>query len=304
VNESRSRGDDLNRAVLYMVAAAALIPLLNASAKYLAATYPILEIAWARYAGHFIYMLLFFFPGRGLRLLACSRPGLQLLRSTLLCISTVIFITGLPYVPLATAAAISFTGPFIVTALAPLVLGERVGPRRWLAVAIGFAGALVVVQPGMEGTNTAALLFFGSAFASAIYQLLTRKLAAHDPAETSITYIALAGFILTSLPLPFIWMTPQSWLDATLFLGLGLFGGFGHYFLVRAYEIAPAPFVSPFNYLQLIGAALLGFVVFGQLPDIFVWTGAAIIAGSGIFMLYAERRAAAPKAAPRLSPGE
>src|SRR3954466_2213945 len=111
-------GDDLNRAVLYMMAAAVLIPLLNASAKYLAVTYPVLEVAWARYAGHFIYMLLFFLPQRGIRILACSRPALQLLRSTLLCISTVIFVTGLPYVPLATASAISFTGPFIVTALA------------------------------------------------------------------------------------------------------------------------------------------------------------------------------------------
>jgi drug/metabolite transporter (DMT)-like permease len=305
VGEAQRRGDDLNRAVLYMIAAAVLIPLLNASAKYLAQTYPTLEIAWARYAGHFIYMFLFFVPRRGLRILACSRPGLQLLRSTLLCISTVIFITGLPYVPLATAASISFTGPFMVTALAPLVLGERVGPLRWLAVAIGLLGALVVVRPGMEGTSAAAFLFFGSAFASALYQLLTRKLAAHDRAETSITYIALAGFILTTIPLPFIWETPRSGLDALLFLSLGLFGGFGHYFLVRAYEIAPAPFVSPFNYLQLIGAALLGFVVFGQLPDAFVWLGAAVIAGSGIFILYAERRKPAPvAAAPRLSPGE
>ena len=138
-----------------------------------------------------------------------------------------------------------------------------------------------------------------------MYQLLTRKLAAHDSAETSITYIALAGFVLTTIPLPFVWKTPVSWHDALLFFGLGLFGGFGHYFIVRAYEIAPAPFVSPFNYLQLIGAALLGFVVFGQLPDVFVWCGAAIIAGSGIAMLYVERRGrTAAKTAPRLSPGE
>jgi drug/metabolite transporter (DMT)-like permease len=305
LSEEQRRGDDLDRAVLYMMAAAVLIPLLNASAKYLAETYPVLEVAWARYAGHFIYMLLFFLPQRGIRILACSRPALQLLRSTLLCISTVIFVTGLPYVPLATASAISFTGPFIVTALAPLVLGERVGPKRWAAVAIGFLGALVVVRPGTAGMNTAALLFFGSAFFSAMYQLLTRKLAAHDSAETSITYIALAGFVLTTIPLPFVWKTPVSWHDALLFFGLGLFGGFGHYFIVRAYEIAPAPFVSPFNYLQLIGAALLGFVVFGQLPDVFVWCGAAIIAGSGIAMLYVERRGrTAAKTAPRLSPGE
>src|SRR5215208_453974 len=200
LSEEQRRGDDLNRAVLYITAAAVLIPLLNASAKYLAVTYPVLEVAWARYAGHFIYMLLFFLPQRGIRILACSRPALQLLRSTLLCISTVIFVTGLPYVPLATAAAISFTGPFIVTALAPLVLGERVGPKRWAAVAIGFVGALVVVRPGTAGMNTAALLFFGSALFSAMYQLLTRKLAAHDSAETSITYIALAGFVLTTIP--------------------------------------------------------------------------------------------------------
>lgn len=305
MSEPQRRGDDLNRAVLYMIAAAVLIPLLNASAKYLAATYPILEIAWARYAGHFIYMLVVFAPRRGLRLLACSRPGLQLVRSTLLCASTLIFIAGLRHVPLATATSISFTGPFIVTALAPLLLGERVGAWRWLAVAVGFLGAMVVVRPGVEGTNAAALLFFGSALFSALYQLLTRKLAAHDPAETSITYIALAGFVLTTLPLPFIWETPRSLVDVGLFLSLGLFGGFGHYFIVRAYELAPAPFVSPFNYAQLIGAAALGFVVFGQLPDLFVWLGAAIIAASGIFMLYAERRSSrTAKAAPRLSPGE
>jgi drug/metabolite transporter (DMT)-like permease len=300
VNEERRRGDDLNRAVLYMVAAAGLIPLLNASAKYLAQSYPILEIAWARYAGHFVYMLVVFAPRRGLRLLVCSRPGLQLLRSTLLCISTLIFIAGLRYVPLPTATAISFTGPFIVTALAPLLLGERVGPWRWLAVAVGFGGAMIVVRPGAAGTNTAAFLFFASAFFSALYQLLTRKLAAHDPAETSITYIALAGFVLTTIPLPFIWETPRAWSDALLFLGLGLFGGFGHYFLVRAFEIAPAPFVAPFNYLQLIGAALLGFVVFGHFPDAFVWIGAGVIAASGIFMLYVERRAVGAKSAPRL----
>lgn len=305
MSQPQRRGDDLNRAVLYMIAAAVLIPLLNASAKYLAASYPVLEIAWARYAGHFLYMLGAFAPRRGLRLLACSQPGLQLLRSTLLCLSTLIFIAGLRYVPLPTATAISFTGPFIVTALSPLLLGERVGPWRWLAVAIGFVGALVVVRPGMEGTDTAALLFFASAFFSALYQLLTRKLAAHDPAETSITYIALAGFVLTTIPLPFIWVTPQSWLDVLVFCGLGLFGGFGHYFIVRAYEIAPAPFVSPFNYGHLIGAALLGYLVFGQLPDLFVWIGAAIIAGSGIFMLYAERRSARlAQARSRFSPGE
>ncbi len=283
-------GDDLRRAVLYMIFTALLIPLLNASAKYLATSYPIIEITWARYAGHFFYMIIVFAPRLGSSLLATSRPFLQLVRSSLLCVSTLIFITALSAVPLTTATAISFTGPFIVTALAPPLLGERVGGRRWLFVVVGFLGALVIIRPGLGDMNPAALLVLASATFSALYQIMTRKLAALDRAETSITYIAVAGFVLTTIPLPFVWVTPRSVLDLLLFIGLGVFGGFGHYFMVRAFELAPAPFVSPFNYLGLIGAAALSVVVFGQFPDLWVWLGALIIAGSGIFMLYGERR--------------
>lgn len=288
-----SRPDDLNKAVLYMVFAASLIPMLNASAKYLTDDYSVLQITWARYAGHFVYMLMVFVPYRGLALLRSQQIPLQLLRSSLLCMATLIYITALAFVPLTTAAAISFTAPFIVTAFAPFILGERVSLRRWIAITVGFAGALIVIRPG-EGMNLAALLVFGSAASAAFYQLLSRKLAAGDPADTSITYIAVTGFLLTSLPLPFIWQTPGSVLDWVLFASLGFFGGFGHYFLVRAFEVAPAPFVSPFNYLQLAGAVLLGWVVFGQLPDMFVWLGSAIIIGSGVYILYSERAKGIP----------
>ncbi|HMB09168.1 DMT family transporter [Saliniramus sp.] len=288
-----SRPDDLNKAVLYMVFAASLIPMLNASAKYLTEDYSVLQITWARYAGHFVYMLMVFVPYRGLALLRSQQIPLQLLRSSLLCMATLIYITALAFVPLTTAAAISFTAPFIVTTFAPVILGERVSLRRWIAITVGFAGALIVIRPG-EGMNLAALLVFGSAASAAFYQLLSRKLAAGDPADTSITYIAVTGFLLTSLPLPFIWQTPGSLLDWLLFASLGFFGGFGHYFLVRAFEVAPAPFVSPFNYLQLAGAVLLGWMVFGQLPDLFVWLGSAIIIGSGVYILYSERAKGIP----------
>ena len=273
-----------------MLLVAVFIPLLNASAKYLAARYPIIQIVWARYAGHFIYMVLFFAPRLGASLLVASRPLLQLVRSMLLCISTLIFMTALAYVPLTTATAISFTGPFIVTALAPFLLGERVGWVRWLFVIVGFVGAMIILRPGTASVEPAAFLVFASAFASALYQILSRKLAAHDRAETSITYIALAGFVITTVPLPYVWVTPISLIDWLVFVGLGVFGGFGHYFMVRAFEIAPAPFVSPFNYLGLIGAAILSVMVFGQFPDVWVWAGASVIAGSGIFMLYYEHR--------------
>lgn len=292
----QGQGDNLPRAVLYMILVALLIPLLNASAKYLAVSYPVIEITWARYAGHFFYMLLAFAPRLGPSLLATSRPWMQLIRSSLLCFSTLIFITALSHVPLTTATAISFTGPFIVTALAPLLLGEPVSARRWLFVVVGFIGALVILRPGFGDVNPAGLLVLASATFSALYQIMTRKLAALERAETSIIYIALAGFVLTSIPLPFVWVTPRSFTDFMLFIGLGVFGGFGHYFMVRAFELAPAPFVSPFNYLGLIGAAILSSIVFHQLPDIWVWTGALIIAGSGVLMLYGERRTPGKKA--------
>jgi drug/metabolite transporter (DMT)-like permease len=282
--------DNLPRAVLYMLLVAILIPLLNASAKYLAIDYPIIEIVWWRYAGHFLVMILVFAPRLGTRLLAASRPVMQLVRSSLLAASTLIFMTALAYVPLTTATAISFTGPFIVTALAPFLLNERVGLVRWLFVLFGFFGALIILRPGLGQVEPAAFLVFGSALTSALYQIMSRKLASHDRAETSITYIALAGFVLTTIPLPLVWITPASLLDWVLFVSLGVFGGFGHYCWQRALEIAPAPFVSPFSYLGLIGAALLSIVVFGQFPDLWVWVGALIIAGSGIFMLYYEHR--------------
>ena len=293
----RRRTDDVGRAVLFMLLAALLIPLLNASSKYLTRHYPVIEITWARYAGHFVFMVLVFMPRRGTRLLVSRQPMLQLLRSALLCISTLIYISALAFVSLPTATAMSFTGPLIVTALAPIVLGESVGWRRWLAVGIGFLGALVVVRPGAGGVNEGAVILFASAFASALYQLLTRKLASHDPAETSITYIALAGFVLMTIPLPFVWVTPATVWDMVVFAGLGVFGGFGHYFIVRAFELAPAPVVSPFNYGQLVGAALLSYIVFSELPDAWTWVGAGIIAASGLFMLYAERRKAAGRPA-------
>lgn len=283
--------DNLPRAVAYMVLVAIFIPMLNATAKYLAEQqYPVIEIVWWRYAGHFAVMVLVFAPRLGARLLVASRPMLQMVRSSLLAAATLIFMSALAYVPLTTATAMSFTGPFIVTALAPLLLGERVGLVRWLFVIFGFLGALIILRPGLGVVEPAAFLLLGSAFTSALYQIMSRKLASHDRAETSITYIALAGFALSTPAMPFVWVTPASALHWVLFVALGVFGGFGHYFWQRALEIAPAPFVSPFSYLGLIGAALLSVVVFGTFPDIFVWIGAFIIAGSGILMLYYEHR--------------
>jgi drug/metabolite transporter (DMT)-like permease len=287
--------DNLERAVLFVVLAVLVLPIINACAKFLT-SYSVIQITWARYAGHFLFMLLIFAPRSGLDLLRTTRLPLQLTRSSLHCLSAILTFYALGFVALPTATAISFSAPLIVTALAPLVLGERVGFIRWLAVAAGFTGALVVVRPGASGQDWAVALLLANAAASAVIQLMSRKLAQHDGAVISNTYMVLVGFVLMSLPLPFVWRMPTDPLDALVFLGIGVTGGLGHYLLVRAFELAPAVFVSPFTYGQILGATLISYLVFGQLPDGWTWVGAAIIVASGLFILYWERRSKAAQA--------
>lgn len=282
--------NDYKQAVLFMALAAVFLPLLNAAIQYLAPAYPVGQLLWVRYAGHLAFMVVVFAPARGAALLASSRPGLQVARSALFCASTFLTFYALGFVPLATATVILFTSPLIVTALAPLLLRETVDRASVLAVLAGFAGALIVARPGSGALHWSAFLILGSAAASAMTQILSRKLAGHDRPETSNTYMVLVGFALASLALPFVWRWPAGWWDALLLAALGVFGGLGHYCLVRAFELAPAPFVSPFNYAQILGAALLGFLVFGQVPDLWLWSGAAVIAGSGVFILLDQQR--------------
>jgi drug/metabolite transporter (DMT)-like permease len=275
--------------VLFVVLAVLVLPIINACAKFLN-SYSVIQITWARYAGHFLFMLLVFAPRGGLDLLRSTRLPLQLIRSSLHCLSAILTFYALGFVALPTATAISFSAPLMVTALAPVVLGERVGFIRWLAVGAGFLGALVVVRPGASGQVWAVGLLLANAAASAVIQLMSRKLAQHDGAVISNTYMVLVGFVLMSLPLPFVWRMPTDPLDTLVFLGIGVAGGIGHYLLVRAFELAPAAFVSPFTYGQILGATLISYLVFGQLPDIWTWVGATIIVASGLFILCRERR--------------
>ncbi|WP_169054885.1 DMT family transporter [Azospirillum sp. TSA2s] len=278
------------QAVLLMIVTAIVIPLLNATVKYLGGRYPVAELQWLRYAGHFLFMMVVFLPRYRWALFRTRRPDLQAARSVLFCASSLIMFYALEHTPLATATAIGFTAPLMVTALAPLLLRENVGPVRLCAVVVGFVGALIVVRPGYSPLHWSAALIFLSAMTSALTQILSRKLSGQDPSATSSTYMVLLGFALSSIPVPFVWVPPADLRDAILFLALGTLGGFGHYCLVRAFEVAPAPFVAPFIYLQIFGAAALGWLAFGQLPDLWTWVGSAVIIASGIVVLLRERR--------------
>jgi drug/metabolite transporter (DMT)-like permease len=284
------RQNDALRAILLMCLGVSMFPFLNTCVKLLTAHYPVMEIVWARFTGHFLTMLAVFLPSRGWAIFRAHRPAIQMTRSFLLLGSTAFFVSAIGRVPLATASAIGFSSPIMVTALSVPLLGESVGPRRWSAVLAGFIGVLIVVRPGSGLLGPATLLLLASASCYALYQIATRQGTIHDSAETGIVYAALVGTVVTSLLLPLGFEWPHSLADAALFAGLGVFGGVGHYFVIRAFRLGPAALISPLGYLELVGSTTLGYVVFANFPDSWTWAGAGLIVASGVYIALRERR--------------
>ncbi len=293
-------GTNILRGILFMCLAATVLPVMNAFVKYLNVEYHPFAIIWARTTGHFVFVLLLFVPAMGLpALFRTQRLGLQMARAGLHLGSMLFFFTGIAFVPLAEASAITFIAPFIVTALSGPMLGEKVGVRRWSAVIVGFLGALVVTRPGSGAVPPEAVLLFGSASCYALYQILTKRVASIDKPETSVAYSCVAGTALMSLVVPFYWIWPDNWVDGALFLSLGVLGALGHYFVARAFMWGPASVISPFNYGQIAVATGLGYLMFGHLPDVWTWVGVAIIIGSGVYIAYRETRRRAERTALR-----
>ncbi len=215
---------------------------------------------------------------------------MQIGRSALMLISNLVFVMAIGRVPLATASAIGFTSPLIVTALSVPLLHESVGWRRWCAVLVGFAGALLVIRPGKGFADPAVLLLLLSSLGYALYQIATRWVSRHDNAATGIVFAALVGSLGMSLAMPFVFIMPQTLLDALLFTCLGLLGGVGHYLVIRAFQLGHAAVIAPLGYVELIGSTLLGYLIFGQFPDLWTWVGAGVIISSGAYIALRERR--------------
>ena len=180
--------------------------------------------------------------------------------------------------------------PLIVTALSVPLLREQVGMRRWSAVCVGFLGALLIIRPGSGFANPAVLLLLASALAYALYQIATRWVMAHDSPATGIIFAALIGSLGTTTALPFIFVMPQSLFDLALFVSLGCLGGLGHFLVIKAFQAAPASVIAPLGYVELIGTAILGYLIFGNFPDALTWVGALIIIASGLYIAMRERR--------------
>ena len=273
-----------------MCAASAIFPIMNAMVKHLSAELPTAEIVWARNLSHFIFVTLIFAPRRGWRLAATQRLGSQILRSCFLLGSNVFYFTAIAYVPLAEASAISFISPFLVALIAAFVLKERVGIGHWIAIGVGFVGALIIIRPGSGDLPWQAVLVLFSSTFYATYQVMTRGLAGDDSPETSVFYAAMVGSVLTTLAVPFVWQTPASLQTVIELTSLGVFGGLGHYCVARALMWGPAPVISPFQYVQLLAASLFGYFIFGDVPSVWTYVGAVIIIGSGVSIALRARR--------------
>ncbi|MEM7405051.1 MAG: DMT family transporter [Pseudomonadota bacterium] len=272
--------------ILWMVAATALFVALDATAKLLTSYYPVGQVVWARFTFHFLFVLILLAP-RGRAGLTSRRPGLQLLRAACMLGANLAFFLAIRTMPLVEASAIVFCGPLFVTALSVPLLGEQVGLRRWSAVCVGFAGAMIIIRPGPDIFQSVAVLPMLAALSFAFYQIFTRKLTGVDAPMTTLLYTAVVGAVLSSAYVPWIWVPPDV-PGFILLLMTGLLGAAGQLALIEAVSRAPVSVVAPFNYLGLVWASLLGFLIFGDLPESWTLVGAAIIAASGLYILRRE----------------
>lgn len=256
--------------------------------KYLSGIYPIIMVVWVRYVLHTLLMAGIFMPSAGLRVLRTKRPGLQALRATCLLGTSLLFTSGLMFIPLAEATAVNFLAPLLVTALSVPLLGEHVTRGQWEAVLVGFVGVMIIVHPGGELFTPAILLPLGSAMCFACYQLLTRLVSAHDSPTTSNFFAGLFNSVLMSALVPFFWQTPQL-KHLPLMLALGTCGMVAHLLLTQAFRFAAPALLAPFGYCQIVFAGLLGFVVFSHAPSLVAQFGIAVICLSGLAAAWQQR---------------
>jgi drug/metabolite transporter (DMT)-like permease len=217
------------------------------------------------------------------------RPGIQLARGLLLASATFLYFTSLKVLPLADAAAIGFVLPLFVAVLAVPMLGERLDMSRTVAIFAGLLGALLIVRPGSSVFTWYALLPVAMAVCNALYQILTRKVAGIEHPLTSLVWGAIVGSVLLSLVAPFHWKAPETAWHWTLLGVIGLLASIGHYLLIRAYDYAGATLLAPYSYTMIVWAVLLGYLLFGNLPDGWSVAGMAVVVFSGLFLAGRQR---------------
>ena len=280
------------RGIAIMCAGVALLILLELSAKGAAREgVPVAQTVWVRFVVHLALFTLLFGPRMRLNLIRTQALGTQILRSLLLLAMTLASFLALKHLQMAQVTAIGFATPFLVAAFSIPLLGEKVGIHRWLAIIGGFCGVLVVVRPGLDGMHWSMLVLLAGITAYSFYLILTRKIAGTENPVTSVFYTALLGAVFMTLPLPWIWQTPQTLTGWGFMLATGIFGGLAHYLIIGAHKHAPASLLAPFYYTQILWSVLAGYLYFRDIPDDYTLLGAGIVIASGLYLMAREAKA-------------
>lgn len=284
-------------AVLLIIATGTLLGGMDATAKYLALEVPVVMVLWGRYFFHTAITFSYYaYRTRSLDFLRARRPGLQLLRASCLFGATFFLYVAVTRMQLGDASAIQFLAPVLVTAFSGVLLGEYVGPRRWVAVGFGFIGVLLVARPGSGVLGWNALLPLSTAFLLAGYMLMTRIIRDKDDPASTTFYSTAVGTVILSVLVIYYWqsLAPSQW---GLMVTMGAAGAAGHFMLVKAFHTAEASMLAPFTYSQVIASITWGFIIFRDVPSLWTLSGAGIVIGSGLYIWYRETRMPKTKAA-------
>lgn len=298
MHKARAQGriEAPGRGIACMVGGGLLLTMNDAVVKWVSGDFQLGQILVSRGLAALIVIALVLCWRREFHVFRVRYPKVQLTRAVLMIASTFLFISGLRLMPLAENIAIAFVGPIFVTALAPLILAERVGWRRWSAVLVGFTGVLVMLRPGGESLNWAALFPAGAALCGAFRDLLTRRISHTEATGTTLFYSTLGVTLAGAAVAPFAWQPPGA-TDLALLALAGLLLCAAHFLHIETFRFAEAALVTPFKYSSLLWAGVLGFLVWGDTPDRWTLLGATLLIASGLYIFHREARQSARMAA-------
>ena len=276
------------KAIFYNLLAWAILPFMDTIAKYLSSDLSFFQITWARYFFTVFFALPFMFFFFRKNLTWTTQPKLQILRGLTLFIANVLFFYSISIISMAKALTLAFVAPLITTALSPIILGEKVGFRRWSAVLVGFVGSLIVIRPGFIEFNLASIAALGTGFFYGIYLIITRKLHTSDSPLLTLLLTGVVGLVFGSFMVPVVWINPtfNQW---SLLALMGIFACLGHFFLILSLKYADASKLAPFGYFENVTNVTLGYYFFMDFPDSYTFLGLFIIICSGLYIFIRER---------------
>ena len=271
------------KAIIFSLLGWMFLPVMDGFAKYLSDDLPILQITWARYFFTVAFVLPIMLLFYKKQLVWSDKPKLQIFRGLILLSANICFFYAISVISLAKALTLAFIAPLIVTAFSPILLGEKVGFRRWTAVAVGFIGSLIVIRPGFLEFNLASMAALATGFFYGFYLIITRKLSTSDNPLLTLLITGMVGALLVSLIIPFYWVKPtlNQW---SLMAGIGVFACIGHLFLILSLKYADASKLAPLGYTEIIPNVIIGYYFFSELPDNWTYLGLFIIILSGLYI--------------------